>query len=92
MATTATAGGELETRHARACEEHMTLTLVPGIDGWIVEGESGTAHVVAVEDEQAHDCTCPDATHRDKTCKHQIAVNEWEIDRLVRAEEGALDL
>lgn len=91
MATTQTTTAHGK-RRARARQENMTLKLVSGVNGWIVEGDSGTAHVVSVEDERATNCTCPDATHRGATCKHQIAVNEWTIDRLVRSGGNALTL
>ena len=65
-------GTDLEPRDVRALTEVLTVLPdqpeVAGADElYLVVSESGSEYTVDARDES---CTCPDAVHRDATCKH----------------------
>ena len=70
------ASTDLEPRDVRALTEVLTVLPdqpeVAGADElYLVVSESGSEYTVDARDES---CTCPDAVHRDATCKHQRRV------------------
>ena len=69
-------GTDLEPRDVRAFTEVLTvLSDQPEVAGadelYLVVSESGSEYTVDARDGS---CTCPDAVHRDATCKHQRRV------------------
>ena len=74
--TTEVEGTDLEPRDVRALTEVLTVLPdqpeVAGADElYLVVSESGSEYTVDARDES---CTCPDAVHRDATCKHQRRI------------------
>lgn len=76
-------------RYARAKEEEMTVTIASETE-WAIEGDSGNTHFLMMEEWAVH-CTCEDAS-RNGICKHQIALNEWEIDHFKFQDGEMVDL
>jgi hypothetical protein len=90
MSTTATGDGA-STRRERAKREHMTYYVI-GADQHVIEGDSGTRHVLDVDGTEALSCSCPDHQNRHRSCKHMIAYQEWYIDSVVMSCGIELDL
>ncbi|WP_302082027.1 SWIM zinc finger family protein [Salinibaculum rarum] len=61
---------EMPDRTVRAWVERMAVRHLGGAD-YAVDSQSGATYVV---DAREGTCTCPDATIRDETCKHQRRV------------------
>jgi hypothetical protein len=72
-------------RFAAALTEYMAVLPEEGVAAdapglYAVVSQSGSQYIV---DTEGRSCDCPDARHRDRTCKHQIralvASGEWPV-------------
>jgi hypothetical protein len=94
MATTADSMPQLDVRDADALTAAMTVIPTDAPDIYLVVSDSGREYRV---DARHGACECPDARHRDVTCKHQRRVAyatgqreipEWVDDDAVDAQLG----
>ena len=88
------ASTDLEPRDVRALTEVLTVLPdqpeVAGADElYLVVSESGSEYTVDARDGS---CTCPDAVHRDATCKHQRRVAFATGERTIPAWVNAADV